>query len=68
MSDHLLVKALSTLLDTYKLETGLLLVPMGDELRLIGWGIGTAELIAISRSLNTHINQMLEVPTPARLN
>lgn len=63
MSDHPLVAALSTFLDTHKLEAGLLLVPGNGELRLIGSGVGLAELIGISRSLNGYIDTMLE-PAP----
>lgn len=68
MSDHPLVEALAALLEAHKLDKALLLVPVGDELRLIGCGIGPVDVIAMSRSLSIHINQMLEVPTHGKPN
>jgi hypothetical protein len=68
MSDHPLVAALSTFLETNKLESGLLLVPSNGELRLIGSGIGMAEIIGISRSLSGYIDSMLEPPPNTKLN
>jgi hypothetical protein len=68
MTDHPLVSALSDFLDTHKLESGLLLVPGDGELRLIGSGIGMAEIIGISRSLNGYIQSMLEPPPNSKPN
>lgn len=68
MTEHPLVSALSEFLDTHQLETGLLLIPNGKELRLIGSGVSVAELVAISRSLNGYVLSMLEVPTDSKPN
>jgi hypothetical protein len=68
MTDHPLVSALSEFLETHKMEAGLLLIPGDGELRLIGSGIGMAELIGISRSLDGYISAMLEPPPDSKPN
>lgn len=63
MEDHPLVKSLTEFLETHKQPAGLLIIPAGNELRLVGSGVDTHDIYMISKSLSRYM-EILTQPMP----
>jgi hypothetical protein len=63
MEDHPLVKSFTEFLETHKQPAGLLIIPAGNELRLVGSGVDDHDIYMISKSLSRYM-EILTQPMP----